>query len=198
MNTFYPSLIPALWLAWIVYWAIAARDAKTTQRVESPASRASHIVPLIIAGWLLGTRSALGGFLAGQIVSPGTATDAVAVLLVAAGLAFAVWARVCLGRNWSGVVTLKQDHELVRSGPYRFVRHPIYTGLLIAFLGSALARNEWRALLAVALVWLAFWRKLKIEEGWMIEQFGDAYVRYRAEVPALIPNPFRHSGAPGA
>ena len=198
MNALYPSLIPVLWLAWLVYWAIAARDAKTTQRVESAASRASHIVPLMIAGWLLGTRSAPGGFLAGQIVSPGAATDAVAVLLVAAGLAFAVWARVCLGRNWSGIVTLKQDHELVRSGPYRFVRHPIYTGLLLALLGSALARNEWRALLAVALAWLAFWRKLQVEEGLMIEQFGDAYARYRAEVPALVPNPFRHSGARSA
>jgi protein-S-isoprenylcysteine O-methyltransferase Ste14 len=152
----------------------------------------------MIAGWLLGTRSAPGGFLAGQIVSPNAATDASAVLLVAAGLAFAVWARVCLGRNWSGIVTLKQDHELVRSGPYRLVRHPIYTGLLLALLGSALARNEWRALLAVALAWLAFWRKLQVEEELMIEQFGDAYVRYRAEVPALMPNPFRHSGAAGA
>jgi len=194
MPAIYPSLIPALWIAWLLYWAVAARDAKTTQRVESPASRASHILPLMLAGWLLSARTVPGGFLAGQIFTPGPGTHAVAVLLVAAGLAFAVWARVCLGRNWSGIVTLKQDHELIRSGPYRLVRHPIYTGLLLALVGSAVARDEWRAVLAVAIAWLALWRKLQIEEGWMIEQFGDAYLRYRAEVPALIPNPFRLHG----
>ena len=92
-----------------------------------------------------------------------------------------------LGRNWSGVVTVKQDHELIRSGPYRYVRHPIYTGLLIAFAGSAIARGEWRGILALAIVFAALWRKLRLEERWMIETFGDAYLRYRAEVRALIP-----------
>jgi protein-S-isoprenylcysteine O-methyltransferase Ste14 len=80
---------------------------------------------------------------------------------------------------------------LVLGGPYRHVRHPIYTGLLLGFAGSALARDEWRGVLAVAIAWLALWRKLKFEERWMIEQFGDAYRSYQARVPALIPNPFR-------
>ena len=92
-----------------------------------------------------------------------------------------------LGRNWSGIVTVKQDHELVRSGPYRWVRHPIYTGLLIAFVGTAISRGEWRGVLAVLIVFAALWRKLQLEERWMIETFGDAYLRYRAEVRALIP-----------
>ena len=100
---------------------------------------------------------------------------------------FAIWARNVLGRNWSGIVTLKQDHELIRTGPYRYVRHPIYTGLLIAFAGSAIARGEWRGLLALAIAFVALWRKLKLEEQWMIETFGDAYRRYRDEVRALIP-----------
>ncbi|HEY2396647.1 MAG TPA: isoprenylcysteine carboxylmethyltransferase family protein [Rudaea sp.] len=194
MNVPYANVIPALWLAWLVYWMIAAGNAKATQRVESSLSRATHIVPLVIAGWLLSARTAPGGFLGQRIFTPGAATYLAAVLLVASGLGFAVWARVCLGRNWSGVVTLKQDHELVRSGPYRLVRHPIYTGLLLAFIGSALARDEWRGVVAVAIAWFALWRKLQIEERWMIEQFGDAYTRYRAEVPALVTNPFRRAG----
>jgi len=111
----------------------------------------------------------------------------VGVLVLAGGLAFTVWARVILGRNWSGTVTLKEGHELIRSGPYRFVRHPIYTGLLVAFAGSAIARGEWRGLVALAIAFAALWRKLKLEERWLGETFGDAYERYRAEVPALIP-----------
>jgi len=93
------------------------------------------------------------------------------VLIVAAGLGFTVWARIHLGRNWSGTVTLKQGHEFVRSGPYRYVRHPIYTGLLAAFAGSALARGELRGIVAVAIAFAALWRKLKLEERWLGEAF---------------------------
>jgi protein-S-isoprenylcysteine O-methyltransferase Ste14 len=118
------------------------------------------------------------------------------VALVAAGLFFACWARHVLGRNWSGVVTLKDDHELIRTGPYRFVRHPIYTGLLLAFVGCAVARDEWRGVLAVVIAYVSLWRKSLLEERWMIDTFGDAYRRFRSEVPALIPNPFHRAAAP--
>jgi len=89
--------------------------------------------------------------------------------------------------NWSQAVTLKEDHELITSGPYALVRHPIYTGLLIAFAGSAIARGEWRGLLAVALVFVALWRKLKLEERWMRSHFGEAYETYSRRVSALLP-----------
>jgi protein-S-isoprenylcysteine O-methyltransferase Ste14 len=92
-----------------------------------------------------------------------------------------------LGRNWSGIVTLKENHELITQGPYNLVRHPIYTGLLVAFLGSALARGQWRGLIAVAIVFWALWRKLRLEERWMREQFGEQYVAYSKRVSALIP-----------
>jgi protein-S-isoprenylcysteine O-methyltransferase Ste14 len=197
MEALQASLIPLLWLAWLIYWMVAARDAKTTQRVESAASRAGHIIPLMLAAWLLWSRRVPAGFLDGTIFPPGAAVNFAGTAIVAAGLAFAIWARHYLGRNWSGVVTVKQDHELIRGGPYRFVRHPIYTGLLAAFVGSAVARDEWRGVLAIVIAWLALWRKLQLEERWMIEQFGDAYRRFREEVPALIPNPFRRSGGSG-
>jgi protein-S-isoprenylcysteine O-methyltransferase Ste14 len=108
-------------------------------------------------------------------------------MLTLAGLLFTVWARTHLGRNWSGLVTIKQDHELITSGPYSTVRHPIYTGLLLAFVGSALARSELRGILAVVLVFWALWRKSRIEERWMRDQFGDAYREYSSHVAALIP-----------
>ncbi len=110
-----------------------------------------------------------------------------AALVTAAGLGFAVWARLHLGRNWSGTVTLKQSHELITTSPYSLVRHPIYTGLLIAFLGSAMARGEWRGVLAVAIAWVALWRKLRLEERWMRDLFGEQYAAYQQRVPALIP-----------
>jgi len=190
-NTVYATLIPALWLIWLVYWFIAGRNVKPTQRHESPGSRAAHIVPVMLGAWLLWSPRLPGGLLASAIFTPTLASYFVGAGIVAAGLAFSVWARVHLGRNWSGTVTVKHDHELVRDGPYRYVRHPIYTGLLVAFVGCAIARAEWRGLLAIAIIHAGFWRKLKVEERWMTEQFGSTYQQYIADVPALVPNPFR-------
>jgi protein-S-isoprenylcysteine O-methyltransferase Ste14 len=107
--------------------------------------------------------------------------------LTLAGIAFTIWARVLLGGNWSGNVTLKHGHELVVDGPYRWVRHPIYTGILVALAGTALALGEWRGVLALAIAAAALWRKLGLEEALMRGQFGDAYARYAERVPALIP-----------
>ncbi len=107
--------------------------------------------------------------------------------ITALGLLFTVWARVYLGSNWSGVVTIKQGHELIDTAPYALVRHPIYTGLLVAFIGSAVAIGESRGVLAVLVAWAAFWRKLGVEERWMSERFGEQYVAYCRDVPALVP-----------
>ena len=187
MNLAYSAPIPLLWIAWCVYWWIASRAVKQTVRVESAASRAAHIVPLVIAGSLLFFDHLPRHFLEQRILPATPTTFWTGVVLTALGLGFSIAARRALGRNWSGLVTLKQDHELIRSGPYRFARHPIYTGLLLAFVGSAVARAEWRGVLAVAIVFVALWRKLQLEERWMVETFGDAYRRYRTEVKALIP-----------
>jgi protein-S-isoprenylcysteine O-methyltransferase Ste14 len=109
------------------------------------------------------------------------------VILIVAGLLFTVWARQRLGRNWSGTVQVKQDHQLILDGPYRLVRHPIYTGLVVAFLGSAIVIGDWFALLAVLIAFGSFWRKLTLEERFMRETFGTAYEEYRARTAALIP-----------
>jgi protein-S-isoprenylcysteine O-methyltransferase Ste14 len=179
--------IPALWIAWLLYWWIAAYGAKANQRKESVPSRLTHVIPLLIAVWLLASSRVPIAMLNTPIVSRSIALFACGAILTAAGLAFSVWARVHLAGNWSGSVTLKQDHTLVRDGPYRYARHPIYTGLLVALIGSAIARDEWRGVLAVALAFVALWRKLGIEEQWLTEIFGDEYRRYRREVRALIP-----------
>jgi protein-S-isoprenylcysteine O-methyltransferase Ste14 len=107
--------------------------------------------------------------------------------LTFAGLAFALWARLRLAGNWSSSVTLKHDHELIADGPYRWVRRPIYTGLLLAIVGTALAVGEWRGLLAIAIAGVALWRKLKLEEALLSRKFGEAYAAYCARSRALIP-----------
>jgi protein-S-isoprenylcysteine O-methyltransferase Ste14 len=149
----------------------------------------SHIVPLALGIALLATLHVPFSWLAMRIVRPSGGWFWLGLALVVLGLAFSVSARVWLGNNWSGVVTLKQDHELIRSGPYRWVRHPIYTGLLLAILGSAIALGEWRGLIALVLVAAAVLRRIAIEERFLTQQFGAAYARYRAEVPALVPMP---------
>jgi len=187
MQTLHHDLIPALWVIWLAYWLVASVRTKPVQRRESLGSRLSHIVLLVAGMALLISRRHAGLLLTERFLPAAGWAFWLGAALVAAGLAFAIWARVHLAGNWSGTVTLKQNHSLTRDGPYRFVRHPIYTGILTAVLGTALVVGDWRGLLALALVTLAFVRKIAIEERFLTDLFGEEYQRYRHEVPALIP-----------
>jgi protein-S-isoprenylcysteine O-methyltransferase Ste14 len=187
MDLAYRFLFPSIWLSWAAYWWVASRNVKAVARRESVRSRLLHIVPLVVAVGLLWPRGFPIPVLRERFLPLSAWGFWVGAALTVAGLLFAVWARLHLGKNWSGIVTVKENHELVTSGPYSIVRHPIYTGLLLAFIGSALARGEWRGVLAVALVLWAFWRKLRIEESWMREQFGSAYQAYGRHIAALVP-----------
>jgi protein-S-isoprenylcysteine O-methyltransferase Ste14 len=187
MSLAYRYLFPAMWLSWAAYWWLTARAVKPTERLESLGSRLLHILPLVLAVWLIWAHRVPGPFLNERLFPWAPWEFWLGALFTATGLAFAVWARVHIGRNWSGTVTIKQDHELVASGPYALVRHPIYTGLLLGLIGSAFARGEWRGALAVFIAWLALWRKLRLEERWMFERFGEKYADYKRRVPALVP-----------
>jgi protein-S-isoprenylcysteine O-methyltransferase Ste14 len=156
MQEVYRYMIPALWLAWLLYWSIAAIGAKATVREESFASRLSHTVPLAVGVALLATLNVPMAWLAVRFAPPTVGWLWLGVVLVALGLAISVAARISLGANWSSMVTLKQDHELILTGPYRWVRHPTYTGLLLAVLGTAIALGEWRGVIALVLVAIAF------------------------------------------
>jgi protein-S-isoprenylcysteine O-methyltransferase Ste14 len=103
------------------------------------------------------------------------------------GLGFAIWARVQIGRFWSGTVALKAEHALIRGGPYAITRHPIYSGLLLALIGTAITRDSRAAFLGLPLVFAGLFVKLKQEERLLLDRFGPEYEKYRAEVPALIP-----------
>lgn len=188
MDPFYRLLFPALWFVWIFYWIASASNTKRTARRESLASRLSHGVPLLIAILLFSWPNRRGhGLLFAPIWPPSPPAYGLGLLMLLAGFAITVWARLTLGRNWSGSVTIKDSHELVQSGPYRWVRHPIYSGLVLAFFGSALGLDEWRGALAAVLVFVAFRIKLGIEERWMTGHFGPNYEAYRKRTKMLIP-----------
>jgi protein-S-isoprenylcysteine O-methyltransferase Ste14 len=175
-----------LWGLWLAYWAWAARGVKPAARTESRASRLSRALPIGIAILLL-VAPTMPGWLGRHWARSTWTLFGVGVLLAVAGLGFTVWARRALGRNWSARVTIKDAHEIVRVGPYRWIRHPIYTGILLAFLGSAIARPQWRGLLAFTLVAVSYVRKLRLEERWLGDTFGAAYAEYRRGTWALIP-----------
>jgi protein-S-isoprenylcysteine O-methyltransferase Ste14 len=111
----------------------------------------------------------------------------VPLLFAALGFGLTWWARINLGRFWSGTVTLKADHTLIRSGPYSLTRHPIYTGLLIAVLATALDNGSLAGLIGFGFIMLGLVLKLRQEEQFLTGQFGAAYDTYKKEVPALIP-----------
>jgi protein-S-isoprenylcysteine O-methyltransferase Ste14 len=184
---FYRHVIVWLWAAWGLYWVISALNAKTTQRRESTLSRLAHVIPLVIGGVLLAWHQMRWPWLAARLWPRSFTAYCIGVALLVAGLAFAVWARVHLGRNWSGTVSVKEGHELIRSGPYGYARHPIYTGILAGVLGTAIASGTVHAALGLVVIAAALVRKLRIEERFMRETFPGEYERYSAEVPALIP-----------
>lgn len=177
--------IAILWVGWLAYWTIAAGNVKATASEESWQSRLAYSAPLWVAAFLLIDRHL--GPLRHRFLPLDAWIATLGVLLTAAGFAFTIWARVHLGTNWSAEVTVKQSHELVRTGPYALARHPIYTGLSLVFIGTAIAMGEWRALIAAVIAIASFCYKLSIEERVMLETFGEQYRDYRRKVRALIP-----------
>lgn len=180
-------VIAALWALWLIFWMVAALRTKPTRAWESGWSRLSYHVPLVLGAVALAVPNFLGEALEGVFVPQSPIWLWIGIVLVVVGLGFAVAARLWLGGNWSGTVTIKQGHELIRSGPYALVRHPIYSGMLLALIGSALGVGKLRALIGLVLIVVSFLRKVSIEERFMAARFGEAYARYSAEVPALVP-----------
>jgi protein-S-isoprenylcysteine O-methyltransferase Ste14 len=179
-------LIPALWIGWAAYWLIAARHTKRARWRESAGAQALYTIPLILCYVLLAAPRIPPSMLMTRFVPSGCLLPSLGTLLVAAGLGLAVWARRHLGREWSGMVTLKQEHALIQTGPYRTLRHPIYTGLLLGVIGTAAAIGEWRGLLAVAGALIGFLRKINVEEDLMRRTFPE-YEQYCKRTAALIP-----------
>lgn len=171
-------LVAGLWVAWGAYWVAAAYDTKRTRWREPRAELALYVVPLLLCAVLLGAPRLVPAILRARFAPPGAFLPALGAFIVAAGLGFAVWARRHLGREWSGLVTLKEGHALIRTGPYKKIRHPIYTGLLLAVAGTALAIGEWRGVVAIGCALIGVIRKVHAEEALLRRAFPQ-YAEYR-------------------
>jgi len=173
-----------MWIAFFTYWGIASRNAARTQGAESWRSTAVHQVLLSSALCLL--LIPVPG-LTGRFVPSGWFWWSFGVALQAAFACLAIWARIHLGRNWSAEVRIAEGHQLVRSGPYRTVRHPIYSAMLGMFVGTALTSGQVHALVGLALLTLAYRRKTRLEEQILRENFGAQFESYRQVTWALVP-----------
>jgi protein-S-isoprenylcysteine O-methyltransferase Ste14 len=187
MVWFYEAFFPVVWIVFLVYWQIKAADAKTTQRLEPAGSRIFRVFIFLIAMALLLIPRIPLPWLYVQLWPQGYWPFWLGAAITVAGLLFAVWARLHLGRNWSRSVTIKEGHELITTGPYRVVRHPIYTGILTGFLGTAIATSQVRGFIVVVLIFFVFWLKFRMEEQWMRSQFGETYATYARQTAALVP-----------
>ncbi len=180
-----PLTISALlWIGFVVYWNVAAANSAPSVRSESSPSRAFHQKLMLLSLLLLFVPIP---WLDGRVLPVGAGWVVVGLALHVASFGFAIAARRVLGRNWSGAITQKADHELVRSGPYCFVRHPIYSAMLGMVVGTALVSGDVHAFLGAALMAAAYVRKIRLEERNLAELFGDAYADYRRTTRALIP-----------
>lgn len=179
--------INGVWIALAILWVIGASRTKPAARVQTSGSRLLQ-AGLSSAGFLFLLHPYMRtGPLAWRFLPESSGLSYTGLALTFCGAALALWARILLGRNWSASVTIKQDHEIIRRGPYKLVRHPIYSGFLLSTLGTALAFGELRVLFGIGFVFLGFWLKLRTEETFLAEEFGSPYVQYRQETKALIP-----------
>lgn len=175
------------WIFLAAVWVVTALAAKRSRRIEPSASRILHLIFMTIAFALLFRRDLRIGELGIRVLPQTLLVAGIGFALTILGAMFAIWARIILGGNWSGVVSVKEDHVLVRRGPYQIVRHPIYAGGLLAMLGTALVFDRAACFLAVLMAFVGWWFKAGREEQFMMQEFGDQYRLYREQVKQLIP-----------
>jgi protein-S-isoprenylcysteine O-methyltransferase Ste14 len=176
-----------LWAALGLYWLLCARHSGKSVTQEAPGWRVGRLTILVGTFILLLSPSLRIGLLAWRFVPQSEALGWFGVVLTAAGVTLCVRARLHLSTNWSDKVVLKAGHELIRTGPYAYLRHPIYSGVLLGIFGTALAIGEWRGVVALAAMSLNYLIKARREERILSAQFGDAYREYQHTAGFLLP-----------
>ena len=181
------ALVEIPWIVFIVYWIIGAVKTRANRETESFTSRFAVLL-LEGVGYVLIFSGSTGiGFLGTRFIPRTMAGEILGVVLLWSGVALAIWARYHLAEYWSARVTIKEDHQLIRTGPYTYLRHPIYSGLVLATIGSALVIDEWRCILGTCLVLVGYCFKAKIEEAMLTQQFGEAFREHQKDTGFLIP-----------
>jgi len=206
-KTFYPSIfhgptspppgsVPAqpygnlglvvlfFWLVFLAYWAISAFNVKKNIKAKGNSWKSTVGIRVLILAIVILIFAVFGNVTTQLFFNP--QIQLLGVVFVVVGIAFAIWARRHLGSNWSGHPTVKEGHELVTSGPYSFVHHPIYTGMLLAMFGSMLVIGAIWLIIFIGSLVMFIWR-IKVEEGFMVKLFPDTYPEYKKRTKALIP-----------
>jgi protein-S-isoprenylcysteine O-methyltransferase Ste14 len=180
------GIVTWLWIATFIVWAIGSILTKQTIGSSSDWQSRLSVWVIGLSWWLLLDRR-IPGVLANRFVPVSQPIIYTGLALTVLGLALALWGRFYLGGNWSAQVELKRDHQLIRTGPYAIVRHPIYSGFMLAALGTAFVYGQLHELLAFVLISIAWTYKSRLEEAFLMEQFGAEYDQYRKQVKGLIP-----------
>ena len=181
------SIILGCWVTFFVYWVTSALKVKAIAEKQSLGSVLRHRIPIGLSWFLLAFQGRLPSPLNSHFTPRTRFTQILGAAICLVGLFVTVWARRTLAGNWSSDVTFKQNHELIQAGPYRFARHPIYTGLLVMCLGTTVDVGRARTWLAVVVMLIGFWIKLRQEETLLRRHFPDAYPAYQKQVKALVP-----------
>ncbi|HMA04555.1 MAG TPA: isoprenylcysteine carboxylmethyltransferase family protein [Methanomicrobiales archaeon] len=176
-----------VWLVFWAYWFITAALTRSPFKRTQSCSRLLLFTIISVLALAILVEELPQGILVRDVLPGGAATMLVGLPITILGLGVAVWARVHLGRNWTSRPGIKVGHTLIRTGPYRFVRNPIYTGLLIGYTGTAIVIGTLWALFLILFVLGASLLKIREEERLLLEEFGEDYEQYRREVRALIP-----------
>jgi protein-S-isoprenylcysteine O-methyltransferase Ste14 len=180
-------LLALIWLAWVISWVVASFWSGRTKAHVPTLSSLAYRIPILLGAILFmpWTGHALGETPLYHVGNLGTYALAVVVVL---GISFTWWARIHLGRFWSNAITHKEDHKVIDTGPYGVVRHPIYTGLIIAILATGIAVGTLTSLLGAILISFSQWQKARMEEKFLTVELGpEAYGPYCARVPMIVP-----------
>jgi len=176
-----------LWILLMLVWVVLMLGMKRAKKRERWDERLRYLLLLLVGAWLIfGTRSELGA-LNYRVLPNELVVWGIGLALTAIGVGIAIWARLSLGANWSGTVTLKNEHELVRKGLYRWIRHPIYTGIALGMFGSAIIRGYLIGLIGAGLILLGFYIKARKEESFLREEFGAGFEEHAQQTGMFLP-----------
>jgi protein-S-isoprenylcysteine O-methyltransferase Ste14 len=184
------QFVKICWVVFVVYWIVSARHLKPVKERQSRASRLALLawpIGMIVLVNVICRNPSANRWMVDRLWPDSDAAVLLGDAVTLAGLIFACWARTILGGNWSSMVTFKEGHELIERGPYQFVRHPIYTGLLVMVVGTAIVGGRGAYLLGGAATFVALLAKLRQEEALMTRHFPDTYPAYKQRTKMLIP-----------
>ncbi|MGB7846645.1 MAG: isoprenylcysteine carboxylmethyltransferase family protein [Candidatus Acidiferrum sp.] len=176
-----------LWMLLAGVWLVLWFGMKKAKKLEGWGEHAQHGILVILGFWLLFGNLNNWGWLNYRMLPNVPAVWLAGLLLTAFGIGISIWARLSLGANWSGMVTLKNDHELVRKGLYRWIRHPIYTGILLGMIGSAMIKGHLRGWLGLVVVFAGFYFKARREERFLREEFGLSFDEHSRQTGMFLP-----------